>query len=167
MSTEAEQLIVRLAAEAGVKVFDLEMPRSGVGTLRVFICNADGTTSGIGIEQCTRLGKKLSDSDELDSALPGNYLIEVSSPGINRKLRRAEHFAGAVGEHVKVSVDSSRKDFLDVVSRAMPKATGKLVLKGRLLNFDGQALELQAEGCAQALKVLISEVREARVDFEF
>jgi hypothetical protein len=53
---------------------------------------------GVSLDQCARVAKKLLDLDEQHPFVPKGCELEVSSPGINRRLRRPEHFSSAVGE---------------------------------------------------------------------
>jgi hypothetical protein len=85
--------------------------------------------------------------------IPGQYVIEVSSPGIRRPLRTADHFAAAVGEKVdlKLAVRDMRR------------------LRGVLRKADGGNLtvETEVEGETTAVTVALGQVLEASLDPEF
>lgn len=154
-------VIEPLVREAGLELFDLEAPPTGRGTLRVFIWRPSGDAShlkGVGIDDCVRISKRITNLENVDTVLPGDWLIEVSSPGVNRKLRRPEHFAGAVGERVKLTVagDGGRNE----------------VVTGTVVSFDGRVLELDVAGekrgqPAVRRAVPFGRVQNARVDFLF
>lgn len=82
---------------AGVELFDVEL----VGNvLRVTIDKA----GGVDLEVISETSKQVSAELDRhgDDLVPGHYVLEVSSPGIERPLRRPEHFKGAIGSTVAV-----------------------------------------------------------------
>jgi ribosome maturation factor RimP len=85
--------------------------------------------------------------------IPGSYVLEVSSPGINRKLTRPEHFAGAVGERVKLVVEEPGAE--------------RCSMKGVILSCRDGQVELQDEESKGPMQVAISAIKRAQVDFEF
>ncbi|MFM1847651.1 MAG: hypothetical protein RL417_1125, partial [Pseudomonadota bacterium] len=149
-------VIEAIVREAGLELFDLEAPPSGRGTLRVFIWRPHDENSplkGVGIEDCVRISKRITNLENVDEVLPGDWLIEVSSPGVNRKLSRPEHFAGAVGERIKLTVAAGGRNE---------------VLKGVLCAFDGSVVEIEVEGenpkdPAVRRAVPFGEINQARV----
>jgi len=154
-------VIESIVREAGLELFDLEAPPSGRGTLKVYIWRPHGEEAhlkGVGIEDCVRISKRITNLENVDELLPGDWLIEVSSPGVNRKLSRPEHFAGAVGERVKLTVTA--------------ESGGNEVLKGVVLSFDGAIVEIDAEaeqpGAPTVRRVVpLGRIAQARVDFLF
>lgn len=85
--------------QAGLEVFDVEHAH---GVLRVTVDRRGGVDLDA-LSDATRLVSTLLDAhDTGDGVLPGPYLLEVSSPGIERPLRRPDHFRGAVGQTVAV-----------------------------------------------------------------
>jgi ribosome maturation factor RimP len=77
--------------EAGMALFDLE--HNG-RTLQVFIDSEQGVT----IDTCTRVSQLLSAKLDQSDLIPGRYFLEVSSPGLERKLRGPEDFARETGK---------------------------------------------------------------------
>jgi ribosome maturation factor RimP len=95
-TTDQVRAIVRpLAAERGLDLYDVEHHQA---SLRVLV-DREG---GVDIDALTDLSRAVSRAlDEVDP-VPGRYTLEVSSPGLERPLRRPEHFMGAVGQRVTV-----------------------------------------------------------------
>jgi ribosome maturation factor RimP len=126
--------------------------------LRVFLCQADGSAQGIDLQACTRVAKRINDLPNVEELMPGDSTLEVSSPGINRRLSRAEHFKGAVGERVRVTF-----------KRMEDGAPKKDTVRGQLLSFDGERLEIERDekkgGGRETVE--LSSIQEARVDFPF
>jgi len=89
------ELIEPLVRDLGASIYDVE---HSSGVLRISLQRAEGLDMGVLTEATRRISAELDVADPL----PGRYTLEVSSPGLERPLRTAEHFAGAVGEQVKV-----------------------------------------------------------------
>lgn len=81
--------------------------------------------------------------------------IEVSSPGVNRNLRRPEHFAAAVGERVRV------------VSMVEYAGAEKFPLVGTVIDANSEHLRLAIEGTDVLAALPLGQVRKAHVDFKF
>lgn len=161
------KLINDTAQSEGLELFDLELPyrgpRSGGGVLRIFLSRPKGEMistpdgeareKGVGLGDCTRVCKKLRDLVELETLIPGDWSLEVSSPGINRKLRLTSHFAGAVGERVRAVVRDEEN-----------RGT---VIVGELRAFNGQFLEVFDEESKAVVRADVAMVGDARIDFKF
>jgi ribosome maturation factor RimP len=103
--TDSQMERIRLFAEEvavreGCILYDLEF-RDGPGrTLRVFI---DKEPGGVGIEDCANVSRGLNLRLDVEDAVPGGaYDLEVSSPGLDRKLTQFWHYEKAVGQTVQI-----------------------------------------------------------------
>jgi ribosome maturation factor RimP len=80
---------------------DLEVRLGGKGgVIRVFIDKPEG----IDLDDCEKVSLAVSALLDVEDPVPGNYNLEVSSPGLDRKLTKVEHFQRFVGETVKVQM---------------------------------------------------------------
>lgn len=163
------RMIDEVATSEGVQLFDIEFPSDGgasgrSGVVRVYITkpasadtggaeDAPERRSSVTFEDCVRVTKRLLDIDEAEPFVPASCVLEVSSPGINRALRLPVHFVGAVGERVKVKFRNAQSSYQ--------------VVTGQLRAADDQNLEIESEEKKEVLRVNISDVKEARVDFKF
>ncbi len=89
-----------IAAECGCYIYDVEYAKEGKARyLRIF---ADKNEDRISLDECEIISRRMS--DELDKADPikENYVLEVSSPGIERRLKTPEHFEKYIGETVEI-----------------------------------------------------------------
>jgi ribosome maturation factor RimP len=103
--SEAGLESVRAAVEPAVRdlgadLYDVELIGGSARTLRVTITR-DG---GVDLDLITEVTRAVSPIVDEADAVSGSYLLEVSSPGVERSLRRAEHFRGAVGEEVAIKL---------------------------------------------------------------
>jgi len=94
-----------LVAHEGLEIVDIEFRRESRGmVLRLYLDRCGGGTEGGGVslDDLSRVSRQLGDLLDVHQAVPGSYTLEVSSPGINRRLRRPEHFRRYLGKTVRV-----------------------------------------------------------------
>lgn len=85
----------------GFELVDVEMAGSHHSpTLRVYI----DSPRGVNVDDCARVSRQLSALLDVEDPLPGQYTLEVSSPGLDRPLVKPEDFRRFVGETVKVKM---------------------------------------------------------------
>ena len=82
-----------LLSDLGLDLYDIEMNK---GTLNVIV-NKPG---GVDLESLTKANRQISEWLDVHDPIAGRFTLDVSSPGLERKLRTASHFASAVGEVV-------------------------------------------------------------------
>lgn len=100
-----------IAAEIGpaiasldLELYDVEI--TGTGRARVIrvLIDRDGGVDLDAITRATEAIMPILDSSSIEDTLTGSYTLEVSSPGLERPLRRSEHFRGAIGSTVSVKL---------------------------------------------------------------
>src|SRR5262245_12982239 len=137
------------AAEAsGKELYHLEFRPSGSGggLLRLFI----DSPSGVTLEDCERVSRRMSAELEIEDPIAGRYTLEVSSPGIERPLVTEEHFRRVDGQMAEVTtveaIDGSRR----FVGRLHATDDGVIEISAR----DGRNLRVPLSGIARARLVL-------------
>jgi ribosome maturation factor RimP len=96
---ELQNLLEPPVENMGYELVDLEVRLGGRdGVVRVFIDHPDGIT----LDDCEKVSRVISALLDIEDPLPGHYNLEVSSPGLDRKLTKVEHFQRFTGETVKV-----------------------------------------------------------------
>ena len=142
-----EELVATLepvVAAADLELIDVEL-RSGVLLVTV------DRPGGVDLQALTDANRAVSSVlDELDP-IPGRYTLEVSSPGVERRLRTPAHFVKAMGETVTV--------------KTRPQVPGDRRLRGRLAAADDDGLELMVEGLQTPVRLAYSEIDKARTVF--
>jgi ribosome maturation factor RimP len=99
------QVAAPLLLDEGLEVVDVEYRRESRGwVLRLFV-DREG---GVSLDDLTHVSRQLGDILDANDVVPGSYTLEVSSPGINRRLRRPEHFSRYIGEKVRVKLTSPK-----------------------------------------------------------
>ena len=91
---------IKLAVESlGAKLYDIVSAKEHDRNIfRVLVT----TPNGISLDKCAEISRMISPILDVDEPMGGEYVLEVSSPGIERKLRKKEHFLGSVGEKVRI-----------------------------------------------------------------
>ena len=90
-----------VALDEAVEVVDVEAVQEGPRTvIRIFI-DREG---GVGIGDCESFSRRFGALLDVEDPVPGPYALEVSSPGVNRRLSKPRHFAAAEGRRVRVSL---------------------------------------------------------------
>lgn len=106
LSREWVQNLKRIAQEVsereGCRLYNLEFVDGRTRILRVYI---DKPTGGVGIDDCSNVSRGLNLLLDVEDLIPGGaYELEVSSPGLERKLIETWHFETVVGQTIKVKV---------------------------------------------------------------
>jgi ribosome maturation factor RimP len=98
-------LVEPIVEQAGAELVDLEVAGSyGRPVVRAYV----DTEEGITLDECARLSRLLEAELERSGAVPERYVLEVSSPGIERPLTRRAHFERFVGHAVDVRLYAKR-----------------------------------------------------------
>jgi len=129
-------LLQPVVEDLGYGLWELEYTSGrGSAVLRLYIDSPEGIT----VEDCERVSRAVSERLDADDPLPGQYTLEVSSPGIERPLRTAVHFAPYVGETV----------FVELVQ----PVEGRRRFKGPLAAAGAGTIEVEVEGRRFALPI--------------
>ena len=98
---ELARLLEPAIERLGYELSDLEVKLGGRGgVVRLYIDQPDG----ISLDDCEKVSLAVSALLDVEDPLPGQYNLEVSSPGLDRKLTKVEHFQRFTGETVKVQM---------------------------------------------------------------
>jgi ribosome maturation factor RimP len=100
-SDEIQKLLEPAIERLGYELTDLEVRLGGQGgLLRLTIDKPDG----IDLDDCEKVSHAMSALLDVEDPVPGNYNLEVSSPGLDRKLTKVDHFQRFEGETLKVTM---------------------------------------------------------------
>jgi len=128
----------------GCELWELEYaPRGSGGLLRLYIDSATGVT----LDDCERVSRAVSEVLDAEDLVPGRYTLEVSSPGLDRPLREAAHFARFLGETALVEL--------------VRPLDGRRRFKGRLEAVGPGEVELTADG--RRWRLPLAGIRKARL----
>jgi len=138
---EFRQLIQPTIEGLGFELCDLEM-RLGErqGIIRVFI---DRVPAGISLDDCETVSRQISALLDVEDLIPGRYSLEVSSPGLDRRLTKTEHYQRFRGEIVRVKL-------------RFP-VQGRRNFRGKLVSAGDKDIEVEVDGTAYRLPMATIE----------
>ena len=124
-----------IAAEVGCYIYDVEyVKEGGARYLRIY---ADKLEGGISLDECEVINRAMCEFMDEKDPIKENYILEVSSPGVERKLRTPEHFEKYMGQTVDVglykAIDGSKAISGELKDYADEKIT---------IAYDGNEIEL-------------------------
>ncbi len=99
---DAEALVRPVIEGAGFELVDVTFGREGGRKILRLTVDREG---GVDLDTISRLSEKVSRRLDLEGFEPGPYALEVTSPGVERSLRRPQDFRRAVGQRVRVKTD--------------------------------------------------------------
>jgi ribosome maturation factor RimP len=115
------RLAAPLTAQEGMEIIDIEFRREGGRSGRVLRLYLD-KEGGPNMDDISRVSRALSDVLDSENAIEGAYVLEVSSPGINRPLKRPEHFVRFIGKRIRVrtrDMIQGRRSFLGILGEVV------------------------------------------------
>ena len=131
---ELAKLLEPAIERLGYELADLEVRLGGKGGLvRVFIDKPEG----IDLDDCETVSRAVSALLDVEDPVPGNYNLEVSSPGLDRKLTKVEHFQRFEGETVNVKMRFPIE--------------GRRRFRGTLVSSDDENIVVEVDGESHSL----------------
>lgn len=144
-----EKLLEPIIAENNFELYDVEYVKEGSNWyLRAFI-DKEG---GINVNDCELVSRKLSDLLDKEDFIPDAYILEVSSPGLGRQLKKDKHFEQNIGEEVEIKL-----------YKAIDKQKEWV---GILIGYNSDALIIQIDEQNQ-MEILRKDIAMVRLTFDF
>ena len=142
------ELVMPILDEGGYSLWDVEYVKEGPDYILRVYADKEG---GIGIDDCVAISRKLSDKLDEEDMIKEAYILEVSSPGLTRPLKKDRDFERSVGRKIEVKLYSTDR--------------GAKELEGDLKAFDQEYVVIDVDGEERRLeRNNISSVRLAFVD---
>jgi ribosome maturation factor RimP len=144
-----EQIAEALLQAEGMNLVDLDYRKEGRRwVLRLFI---DKEERGVTVDDCAAVSRELGDLLDAKDVIPEAYVLEVSSPGLNRRVRKTEDFSRFAGRRVQVRL-------------AVPQE-GRRKIVGDILRVEGDAVVVAApEG---TYTIALGNIAQATLVYEF
>ena len=143
---EIEKTIASYLDEMNLELADLEyVPEGGYNYLRIYIERVDGVTS---IEDCVSFSEKIDPL--IEDFIKDKFFLEVSTPGIERRLRKEKDFLRFKGKKIRLALKS--------------KVNDKKVLTGDLVDFISNEVVVDVEGTL--INIPLEKVKEANLIYE-
>jgi ribosome maturation factor RimP len=151
IETRARGVCEPLIAAEGLELLDLEFTREQGGwILRLFIDKPGGT---VGVEECAIASHAVDKTLDVEDVIPHEYSLEVSSPGLDRPLKKPAHYERVKGQKVRVKTfaplfEPPRKNFNGVLSQ---------------VTADGITVEVEGAG---PFILAFKDIARANLEFE-
>ena len=99
ITKQISELVEPVIKEIGFELVDVEyLSKHGKWVLRLFIDKNEGVT----IDDCARVSGEIGDLIDVKDIIEHEYVLEVSSPGLNRTLKKEKDFIEAIGKKIKM-----------------------------------------------------------------
>ena len=96
-----EQLLLPITEKFGVEIYDVEYVKEGSDFyLRAYIDKPEG----VNIIDCENVSRALSEALDKEDFIPDAYILEVSSPGLGRSLKKDKHLQKSIGQEVEIKL---------------------------------------------------------------
>lgn len=139
-----EESIEMTVKGCGVELYDIVTAKENDRHIyRIFITAKEG----VNLDKCAEVSRLISPILDIDEPMSGKYHLEVSSPGIERKLKKTQHFIASIGEKVSI------KDF------------DKNIIKGELKAADDNEIRVETEHGEEIISY--DEISSASTYFEW
>ena len=149
IANEVSDLAEPLLREFGLEMVDIEFQfERGRWILRVFMDREEGVT----VDDCSNVSRELGHLVDAESIIDYPYVLEISSPGLNRPLRKENDFIRSIGKMVKLKMSTPinrRRNFT-----------------GRLANVTEGMISLLVDD-NNLVELPLKEIDKARLKYEF
>ncbi len=143
-----KEIVDPILSNEGMELVDIEYRREGRGwVLRLFIDKEGGIT----LEHCAHISEELGRNLDVEDFIPNPYILEVSSPGLDRPLKREKDFIKYLQHRIKVKT-------LDPIDK-------RRNFKGKLLRVSEGLIELEVED--RIIQIPLSNVAKANLEIDF
>ena len=143
---KTEAFILPILGELGFSLYDVEyVKEGGEYFLRVYIDKPGGVT----IDDCVETSRRMNEVLDREDYIADAYTFEVSSPGVERRLRKEEHFLAVMGEQIELKLYAPKD--------------GKKQVCGILKSYDGDAVVIDTGD--EELTVPLTEIALAKRAF--
>lgn len=159
------EIVERVAASRGLDVVDVEMHGGGKSRLLRIVIDKSGDhvggqPAGITHEDCANLSREVGTILDVEDVIPGgSYVLEVSSPGLDRKLSRPADYERFTGCRVKLTTWNPVNGNRHFVGRVESFQDGRVTLE-----LDGERKKSRAaEGQVQKLEIELANIEKANL----
>ncbi len=151
LSGKVEQEIEKIVASEGMELVHVQYKRQGRGYLLRIDIDKEG---GVNLEDCTLISQQVSTWLDVEDPVPGEYELQVSSPGLDRKFYKESDYEKFIGRLVRVKTSMAIR--------------GLHVIVGKLKEFDGKKIVVTDPVMKkdQDYEIPMANIKETRLEVE-
>jgi len=146
-----EQEIEKIVTSEGMELVHIEFKRQGRSWLLRVDIDKDG---GVNLDDCQLVSQQVSTYLDVDDVVPGEYELQVSSPGLDRRFYRDSDYRKFIGRLVRVKTAKAIR--------------GLHVIVGKLKDFDGSTIVVTDPAMKKDADYMIplADIKETRLEVE-
>lgn len=144
----AEELAQPIAERLGLWLYDVEYKKEGSDWRLIYYIDKD---EGVSLNDCEEFSRAVSDVLDAADPIEQNYILTVSSPGIERKLSKPAHYIAVIGKEIEL--------------RLFSPVNGEKKLVGILKSFEEPFVELELDGVCT--KIDLKDISAAKLVYHF
>ncbi len=150
VSSIVEEILTAFLETHGLELYDLAFVKEGPNRfLRVFIDSPEG----VDLNQCEMVSKFLSNELDKKDPIKEQYYLEVSSPGLERILKKDEHYKKYLGEKIQVNLYSTLE--------------GQKMITGNLVEKEKEFIKVLDDCTKKELEIPLALISKAKNIVEF
>jgi len=155
--TQIETLVLPILDDLGYELVDLQLQQDGKQlALRIFV----DKPAGITLDDCVEVSREVSAILEVEDPIRSAYRLEVSSPGLDRPLKKAADFERFVGKKARLK----SKNLIDPDQRGTTRKT----FVGTLLGFENDLVRLElTDKQGGVIAIPLADLDKANLEEEF
>ncbi|MCR5587173.1 MAG: ribosome maturation factor RimP [Lachnospiraceae bacterium] len=151
-----EELVTPILDERGFDLYDIEYSDKADNKYLTILIDKEG---GITLNDCEDINRKMSEILDKDDYIDDAYILEVGSPGINRKLTKDKHFEAAIGSLVDVQL------YKKITLETGKKPVSTKLITGELKSFSDDSIVVDVDGLEMTIEK--SDISVVRMGFDF
>jgi ribosome maturation factor RimP len=125
-----KEIVKQIVEDNGFKLYDIEISEENEHKYyRIYIQKPDG--SSVNLDECAEVNRIISPIFDVEEPISDAYFLEVSSPGIERPLKKPEHFKNSIGEKVKITMNDGSK----IIGKLQEVTDDKINVKNKIIPF--------------------------------
>jgi len=142
------ELIEPIILSEGMELIDIEHLRESRGWVLRFYIDKEG---GVTLNNCSHLSEQIGDLIEVKDLIPHSFILEISSPGLNRPLKKEKDFITYIGENIKV--------------KTLKPIDQKKNFQGKLLGYKEGKVMIGSDN--QKIYIPFSLISKANIQYQF
>ncbi|CDE97458.1 MAG: ribosome maturation factor RimP [Clostridiales bacterium] len=163
MEEKIETLISETIEKLGYELYDVIYEKEAKDFyLRIFI----DTPNGISLDDCEKVNDAINPILDEANYIKDQYFLEVSSPGVERRLRKNKHFEASIGKEVDINLYSPITLKQDEINEKKKKNNTTKNISGILKSFDENNITLEIES-NEEIKIERKNISNIKIKFNW
>jgi ribosome maturation factor RimP len=154
---QVQKIVAPVLEDLGAELVDIELRGQRKDLVLTIFIDKEG---GVNLDDCAEISHEVGTLLDVEDVIPGSYRLEVSSPGLDRPLKKAEDYNRFAGKLIK----------LKTRTKCDPDQSGhdRKTFRGRLLGIEGSLIRIEIEGPGSSIaNIPLENVDKANLELDF